>query len=170
MSVTAIRLYTRGHDIIVDVERRGEWHEVIRTHGALDHVTVDHCARVDDWVVPRDVDEAAIAGKHRESVLDTLRELADWLDPARLPNRPTHPKLTEPLELTTILGWRNRDTDEVTLVVRVLDPHEVLRKGYSNIEGMHQVAVGDFSADKAQVAERLSIVFAEDAIAMGRRS
>lgn len=40
----AIRLYTTGHDIVVEVDINGEWFELIRAHGALDTVTVDHAS------------------------------------------------------------------------------------------------------------------------------
>lgn len=170
MSVSDVHLFSDGNDLVVRVKRRGEWHELIRTHGPLRDVSISYIASVDEDVPRRGVDEAAMTGKHREQILDTLRELADWLDPARIPKRPTHADQTTPLELTTILGLRNPDTDEVTLVVRVADPRQVLRKGYGCIEGMHQISVGEFSADKAQLAERLSVQLAEDAAALAKES
>lgn len=164
--ITGVHLYTRGHDIVVDVERSGEHYELIRTHGALDHVTVDHYAKV-AAIFRGDVPQPdGMTGRHLERILDTIRELADWLDPDRIPRRPTHADQTTTLELRAIVGFRNPATDEVTLMVRVHDPRHVLRKGYGSVEGMWQVGPREFSFDRAETAEHLATLLADDAIAI----
>jgi hypothetical protein len=167
--IRELRLHTEGHDIVVSIKRGAEWHEAIRTHGALDHVTVDHCVNL-DCIPSRGYEETQLTGKHRERILDTIRELADWLDPDRIPSRPSHREQTTTLPLVAILGLRNPETDDVTLMVRVSDPHEVLRKGYGCIEGMSQLGFSEFAFDREQVAEHLSTLLANDAIAIAKRA
>lgn len=163
--IDEVNLVTEGHNIVVRVRRNGEWHELIRTHGALSENSVDYYAKVSCLFAasaPQPTDK--LTNKHREQILDSLRELADWLDPDRMPRRPTHQDQETPLELVAILGARNPRTDEVSLLVRVRDPRKVLRKGYGCVEGFVMMGAGDYSYDRVEVAEHLSTLFAQDAI------
>jgi hypothetical protein len=43
LGINMLHVRTEGHDIIVRVRVGATWVEMLRTHGALDDVTVDHC-------------------------------------------------------------------------------------------------------------------------------
>lgn len=159
--IDQVRLSNDDRYIFVHVRRNGEWHELIREYVGNIQTAICHQASVSAiWR-----SDTTCTNKHREQVLDSIRELADWLDPDRIPRRPTHADQTKPLELVAIMGARSPGTDEVSLTVRVRDPRQVLRKGYGCIEGFGHMGDGDYNFDRGEVAEHLSTLFAQDALA-----
>lgn len=93
-----------------------------------------------------------MTGKHRDQLVEAIRLLAINVEDREWAG----------LDVVACLGLRDPDSQDVTFYIRVSDPAGRL-KG-SGIEGMAQLGPGEFSFHKAEVAEHLSTLLADDYI------
>lgn len=94
--------------------------------------------------------------KHRDQLVEAIRTLAINVEDNSWAG----------LDVRAVMGIRNPDTDDVTFHIRVHDPAGRL-KG-AGIEGLMQLGIGEYSFDRAEVAEHLATLLADDALALAR--
>ncbi|MDQ3295112.1 MAG: hypothetical protein M3619_00825 [Myxococcota bacterium] len=93
-----------------------------------------------------------MTGKHRDHLVEAIHALAHNIEDNEWAG----------LDVVAVLGMRDPVTDDVTFYVRVNDP---ARRLYgAGIEGMAQLGPNEFTFSKAEAAEHLATLLAQDAI------
>ncbi len=96
-----------------------------------------------------------MTGKHRDHLVEAIMALAKSIEFGVNVE-------DDRLDVVAVLGMRDPVTNDVTFYVRVNDP---ARRLYgAGIEGMAQLGPNEFTFSKAEAAEHLATLLAQDAI------